>query len=74
METKLKVKCIEKPTIKKWVCIDISVGNIYEVKRVDTDDFEIIDDKKDLRWYHKDLFEIVDINELKGDDYKPSYT
>jgi hypothetical protein len=59
METKLKVECIEKPTKKRWVCIDISVGNIYEVKRVDTDDFEIIDDKKLLLWYHKDLFKIV---------------
>jgi len=59
METKLVVRCIEKPTLKKWVCVDITVGKTYEVKRIDTDDFEIIDDKKDLRWYHKDLFELI---------------
>lgn len=61
-ETKLKVKCINKPAKKNFVCVDVTIGNIYEVKQVDSDDFLIIDDKKKLRWYHVDLFVVVDFD------------
>ena len=53
----MEVICIKKPDKKNWLCTDVSVGEIYEVSCTHTYDYQLIDDKKNMRWYDKTFFE-----------------
>lgn len=54
--TKFFVRCIEKPSSEEFICTDITVNKTYAVRWVDSDDYEIIDDKGDIRYYRQKFF------------------
>ena len=52
----MEVICIEVPDKKEWVYTAVSVGKIYEVSFEGACDYQLIDDKKNMRWYDKTFF------------------
>lgn len=53
----MKARCVGKPSNKEFTEINITVGNVYSVKWIEGDDYQIIDDNKKLRWYQQRFFE-----------------
>ena len=56
MATKMYVECIEKPSRNEFTTTDVTVGKIYPVKWIDESDYQIIDDKNQLRYYRQEFF------------------
>ena len=60
MATKMFVECIEKPAKEEFTTTDITVGKTYPVKWVDNDDYQIVDDKGNVRYYRHYFFKDAD--------------
>jgi hypothetical protein len=56
MATKMYVECIEKPSKDEFTITDVTVGKIYPVKWIDHDDYQIVDDKGNVRYYRQKFF------------------
>ena len=56
MATKMYVECIKKPSRDECIATDVTVGKIYPVKWIDESDYQIIDDKKKVRYYRRKFF------------------
>ena len=56
MITKMYVECIEKPSKEEFTTTDVTVGKIYPVKWIDNDDYQIVDDKGNARYYRQKFF------------------
>ena len=56
MATKMYVECVEKPSKDEFTTTDITVGKTYPVKWIDNDDYQIVDDKGNVRYYRQKFF------------------
>lgn len=56
MKTKMYVECIENPSKDEFTATDITVGKIYPVNWIDNDDYQIVDDKGNCRYYRQRFF------------------
>ena len=56
MKTKIYVECIEKLLRTEFTTTNITVGKVYPVKWIDNDDYQIEDDKGEIRYYRQKFF------------------
>ena len=56
MKIKRFIECVEKPSKEEFTITNITVGKIYPVTWIDNDDYKIIDDRKQERYYRHRFF------------------
>jgi len=56
MATKMYVECVEKPSKDEFTTTDVTVGKTYPVKWIDESDYQIVDDKGNVRYYRHKFF------------------
>ena len=56
MATKMYVECINKPPKAEFTATDVTIGKKYPVKWIDESDYQIIDDKGNIRYYRHEFF------------------
>lgn len=50
------VECVEKPSKDEFTTTDVTAGKIYPVKWIDNNDYQIVDDNGNLRYYRQKFF------------------
>ena len=60
MKIKMYVECVEKPSKEEFTTRNITVGKIYPVIWIDSDDYQIVDDKNEKRYYRQRFFKDAD--------------